>query len=320
MPKVSVIIPAYNAMAYLPEAIESVLQQTYDDFEVIVVNDGSSDNTAEWVAQVADPRVKLISQENKGVSSARNTGITHAQGKYIAFLDSDDLWEPDKLSKQAQILDGDRSAGLVYTWVSGIDKEGKPTGKIRKNNPEGKVWDALIQHNIIECGSVPLVRRECLEKVGLFDESLRTIEDLEMWLRLAAHYPFRRIPEALVYYRERPNSLSINWPLMEECFVKVLDRVFADTPSELLILKSRSYALAYLSLSWKPIQSEKKDYRESVKLLRKAIEYDPSVKGSREYWRLLISIKTIQYMGEKGYANLFAIVNQVRKFFSALER
>lgn len=102
MPKVSVVIPAYNAMSYLPETVASVLNQTFEDYEVIVVNDGSKDDIKIWIAQLADTRIKLISQENQGLSGARNTGIAHAQGEYVAFLDADDLWAPTKLEKQVQ--------------------------------------------------------------------------------------------------------------------------------------------------------------------------------------------------------------------------
>ena len=100
MSKVSVIIPAYNAMNYLPQTLKSVLQQTFTDFEILIINDGSSDDIVEWSSQISDSRVKLISQINQGVSAARNTGIRNAQGEYIAFIDADDLWEPTKLEKQ----------------------------------------------------------------------------------------------------------------------------------------------------------------------------------------------------------------------------
>ena len=104
MPKVSVIIPTYNAMTYLPETVESVLRQTYSNFELLIIDDGSSDQTVQWVSQLVDSRVRLISQENQGASVARNTGIAHAQGEYVAFLDADDLWEPTKLEQQVRCL------------------------------------------------------------------------------------------------------------------------------------------------------------------------------------------------------------------------
>ncbi|MBD3561856.1 glycosyltransferase family 2 protein, partial [Planktothrix sp. FACHB-1355] len=112
-PKVSVVIPAYNAMRYLPATLDSVFNQTYTDLEILIIDDGSKDETVEWVAQITDPRVQLISQQNKGVSEARNAGIANARGEYIALLDADDLWEPTKLEKQVRCLEDNPAVGLV---------------------------------------------------------------------------------------------------------------------------------------------------------------------------------------------------------------
>ncbi len=149
MTKVSVIIPAYNAMNYLPKTVESALRQTFTDFEVIIVNDGSSDDIEKWVDTITDNRVKLIYQKNQGAATARNTGIAHAKGEYIAFLDSDDLWQPNKLKKQVDCLDNNQDLGLVYTWISSIDAKGNYRGKIYANHIEGNVWEKLIQENIV---------------------------------------------------------------------------------------------------------------------------------------------------------------------------
>ncbi|MCJ8280869.1 MAG: glycosyltransferase family 2 protein, partial [Rivularia sp. ALOHA_DT_140] len=128
MPKVSVIIPAYNAMGFLPETLESVLQQTFTDFEILIINDGSSDDIVEWASKISDSRVRLITQINQGVSAARNTGIRNSQGEYIAFLDADDLWEPTKLEKQVNCLKANPGVGLVYTWTTFIDQFSQPIG------------------------------------------------------------------------------------------------------------------------------------------------------------------------------------------------
>ncbi len=146
-PKVSVVIPAYNAMTYLPETITSVLQQTYTDFEVVVVNDGSTDKIEEWIVQISDPRIKLVSQANLGLAGARNTGIRESQGKYLAFLDADDLWEPTKLEKQVKILEKNPEVGLVYTWVTYIDETGQSTGRVfdlRQRVMYGKISLSVI--------------------------------------------------------------------------------------------------------------------------------------------------------------------------------
>jgi glycosyltransferase involved in cell wall biosynthesis len=126
MPKVSVVIPAYNAMTYLPETVESVLKQTFTNFEVLIINDGSSDHIMQWVTQISDSRVRLISQENQGLPGARNTGIAQAQGEYVAFLDADDWWEPTKLEKQVRCFEERPGVGLVYTWTALIDASRQP--------------------------------------------------------------------------------------------------------------------------------------------------------------------------------------------------
>jgi len=170
MTRVSVIIPAYNAMKYLPETLDSVLKQTYKDFEIIIINDSSFDVIEQWAAQMENPKVKLISQDNQGAAGARNTGINFARGEYIAFLDADDLWEPTKLEKQVCALQENPEVGLVYTWVNRVDEKGKSIGKPFKSFLEGNVWEKLIEKNVVapssECFVAPASKaQELLTKV-----------------------------------------------------------------------------------------------------------------------------------------------------------
>ena len=212
MPQITVVVPAYNSMQYLPATLKSVFQQTYADFEIIVVNDGSTDNTEEYVLSLKDARLKLVVQDNQGLAAARNTGIAHATGEYIAFLDADDLWESTKLEKQLRLFQENPEAGLVYTWVAYIDEQGHQTGRIFKDCAEGRIWRELTIFNIVRCGSVPMVRRACFETCGTFDRSLDSaVEDWDMWLRIAHSYDFLAVKEPLVYYRQRETSCSKNW-------------------------------------------------------------------------------------------------------------
>jgi len=319
MTKISVIIPAYNAMAYLPETIENVLKQTHEDFEVIVVNDGSSDQTPEWVAQVPDPRIKLISQENTGQAKARNTGIAYAKGEYIAFLDADDLWEPTKLKKQLECLEKDQTIGLVYTWVAFMDEQGKETGRIFKSTVQGQVWDTLIQQNILVCGSVPMVRRTCFQTCGVFDPELRSFnEDWDMWLRIASSYPFAVVPEVLVYYRQHPLSSSRDWKAMAQGYQIVIEKAFTSAPSELQYLKSKSYGRANFSLAWKPLQCLEKDCQMSFYFRKIAIEYDPMLWWTKEYWRLSLALFLMAYLGTNRYNILLKILYRYRWFVKKL--
>jgi len=314
MPKVSVIIPAYKAITYLPETMEDVLSQTFDNFEVIVVNDGSTDETEQWVSQIADSRVKLISQENRGLAGARNTGINHARGKFIAFLDADDLWEPTKLEKQVRILEENSEVGLVYTWVAYIDEQGKSTGRVFKNQAEGDVWKELIEHNIVECGSVAMVRRYCFETCGVFDRNLGSfVEDWDMWLRIASRYAFKVIKEPLVYYRQLPMSASRNWEAMEKSFHLVIEKAFASAPPELLYLKKQSYGAADICLAWKALQSHNKDYKKAAYFRNSAVARYPWLRFSKEYTRLNIAIALMRWLGADGYRKFLLLFHALRR-------
>ncbi|GAB1545033.1 glycosyltransferase [Scytonema sp. NUACC21] len=321
MYKVSVVIPAYNAMPYLRETMESVLNQTFNGFEVIVVNDGSLDETENWVSQIQDSRVKLISQENQGLAGARNTGILHAKGEYIAFLDADDTWEPTKLEKQACILDRNPEVGLVYTWVAYINEQSQSTGKVFKNQSEGNVWKQLTEHNIVECGSVAMVRRTCFEDCGVFDRNLGSyVEDWDMWLRIASKYPFKVVKEPLVYYRQRSNSASKNWEAMAQSFQMVIEKAFATAPMELQPLKNKSYAAANLCLAWKPLQSQQKEYKKSIYFLEQALAYFPKIRFSKEFIRLSVAVTVMRWLGADTYKQLLAIFHTLRRYGVAVVR
>ncbi|HEY9770128.1 MAG TPA: glycosyltransferase family A protein [Coleofasciculaceae cyanobacterium] len=315
MPNISIIIPAYNAMTYLPETMATVLSQTFADFEVIVVNDGSSDKTEKWVSQITDPRVKLICHTtNQGLAAARNTGIGYAQGKYLAFLDADDLWESTKLEKQVHCLEENPAVGLVYTWSALINEQGIRTGRVFKSHAEGNVWKTLIGYNIVWCGSVAMVRRSCFEAVGMFDQNLRSfVEDWDMWLRIASVYPFKVIKETLVYYRQSSTSASRNWQAMEESFSIVLEKAFASAPSNLHYLKGRSYGFAYFCLAWKALQSRAPDYKKAKYFYEQALLYHPWLRFSKEHIRITLAIAIMQCFGTDGYRQFLAIFYRLRR-------
>lgn len=299
---VSVIIPAYNGMNYLPKTLESLLSQTFKDFEVIIVNDGSTDGIEDWFSTITDSRIKLISQVNQGIAAARNTGIAHAQGEYIAFLDTDDLWHSTKLEKQVQALDRNSEVGLVYTWVALINDRGKHLGKVRRHTVEGNVWQKLIERDLVASGSCPMIRRRCFETEGLFDRNIpSSVEDWDMWLRIAAHYRFKVIEETLVYYRRHEGNLSKNWHTALESYQMAIDKAFAAAPSELQYLKPRSYAFAYLDIAWKPLQSIKGDYQQARYFQQQAIIHHPQIIYSREYLRLGIAICFMSWLGRDRY-------------------
>ncbi len=313
-PKVSIVIPAYNAMTYLPETLASVFQQTFNDFEVLLVDDGSTDSLQTWVAQtVSDRRVQLISQPNQGLSAARNTGITHSQGEYIAFLDADDLWHPTKLAQQVQWLDAHPAIGSIYTLAALLDSVGNPTGRVLGAAIAGNILSEMLQRNIIDCPSSVLVRRQCFDRVGLFDRTLRSVEDWDMWIRIAAVYPFAVTGAPLVYYRQHPNNMSKNWRVMEQSFDRVITKAFAAAPPELQALKPKSLGSAYLVLAWKVLQSQDRDCQLARKFQQQAIAHNPKLRISGENLRLTIAIVSLKWLGVGGYSRFLAVAYAVRR-------
>lgn len=315
MPKVSVVTPAYNAMKYLPATLESILQQTFTDFEVLIVDDGSTDNIVQWATGLVDPRVRFFSQANQGVSVARNTAIAHAQGEYVAFLDADDLWEPTKLAKQVRCLDENPEVGLVHSWMVFIDEQGNSTGRVMKHNVEGYAWKEIVQSNKIACLSV-MVRRCCFDAVGAFDPSLRAIEDWDLWIRIANRYMIAVIKEPLAYYRQVPLSISKNCQVMEQSFNQVIEKAFQPASPSVQYLKNYSYVYAYLCLAWKALQSVNKDYKLAIHYRSLAVAHHPNVRYSREYIRLSLAILAMQMFGTDGYHRVLEFAYSLRRRIS----
>ncbi|WP_066376700.1 MULTISPECIES: glycosyltransferase family A protein [unclassified Anabaena] len=313
MPKVSVVIPAFNALKYLPETLKCLFNQTFKDFEVIIVDDGSSDGTAEWASQIKEPNVKFITQANQGSSGARNTGIKHSQGEFIAFMDADDSWQSTKLEKQVQVLEENPEVGLVYTWVDYINEKGEPTGRIVKPEAQGYIWDKFTERNLIECGSVPMIRRRCFDDLGVFDTSIDAAPDWDMWLRIAAVYPFAVIKEPLVSYRQHANNKSKNYPKLLHDFRTIIEKAFQSAPFELLHLRNRSYGNLNLLIAWKCLQSRDKDYKQANIFRRQALKHDYKLLFSKEYIRLSVAIAVMQCFGADGY-------NKFIQLFYALRR
>ena len=331
MSKVSVIIPCYNAMKFLPRTVRNVLAQTHQDFEIIIVNDGSTDNIEQWVSTLNDERVCLISQLNQGQSAARNRGIKYSSGKYIAFLDSDDLWNPQKLEKQVRILDNNPEIGLVYSWVLLIDECDRPLEKVWKISDEGNVWSKLIEGNIIACGSVPMIRSSCIDVVGLFNKFPFACEDWDFWLRIAAHYPFKVIKEILVYYRANSTSLSRSQLdglekkllAMDKSYEILIEKTFDSAPLELQYLKSRSHALAKLSIAWKALKSPGGKHEYVEHYLNRAIFYDPQFSSSSELKKFKKAAFVVRFLGIKNYEktkNSFRRVTSLSRKILRLEK
>lgn len=238
LPLVSVIIPAYNAEMFIAQTLESVLAQTYTNIEVLVVDDGSSDQTMEIVRSFAqqDTRIILLQQANSGVAAARNLAIIKSKGEYIAPIDADDLWSLSKIARQVEcMLNADESCGLVYTWSVKIDKFGFIISEDRTDILEGYVYPALVYCNFIGNASVPLIKRECLDKIGLYNTQLRLqnaqgCEDWDLYCRIAEHYQYRVVPDYLMGYRSTSQSMSCDFDSMLKSYFLVVQDVMKRHP------------------------------------------------------------------------------------------
>ncbi len=210
--QVSVVISTYNRARMLKRAIQSVLNQTFQDFELIVVDNASTDHTKEVVQSFSEERLHyLCHEQNRGGSAARNTGIKYAQGPYIAFLDDDDEWFPQKLEKQLKKMEAAQSAGLIYVGSEVFNEKKQKIEQVYLPQYRGQVYERVLLSTIFSSVSNVLVRRECFQKVGLFDEELSSCQDWEMWLRIAREYEFDFVPEVLLRINVHEDHISTNY-------------------------------------------------------------------------------------------------------------
>jgi glycosyltransferase involved in cell wall biosynthesis len=279
MSLISVIIPVYNGEKTIKETIESVLNQTVSDFEIVIINDGSQDSTLEVVSRISAPLLKVFSYPNAGVSVSRNRGISQAAGDYVSFLDADDLWTPDKLETQLKALQANPKAAVAYSWTDWIDETGqflRSGGHITVN---GDVYAKLLLRDFVESGSNPLIRRQALTEVGGFDASLNLAADWDMWLRLAARYEFVAVPSSQILYRVSPNSMSSNVWKMEAESLQIIERAFAVAPESLQHLKREVLGSRYKYLTFKSLEGtpERNKGLAAVRFLWQMVRYDRSM-------------------------------------------
>lgn len=208
MPVVSVVIPIFNRERYLAQAMDSILAQTLTDFELLMVDDGSSDSSCEIVRAYTDPRIRLIRHErNRGVAAARNTGITEARGRYLAFLDSDDVAYPDRLQRQVEFLDRHPDYAAVGAWIDWMDEDGRPLGRIQR---KAVAWDDIAAQRLfrpaIQNGAA-MARTRILKRYR-HDERFRVGEDFHLWARIASDHKMANLPRVLVRCRAHGQRIT----------------------------------------------------------------------------------------------------------------
>ncbi|MBQ0831325.1 glycosyltransferase family A protein [Marinobacter sp.] len=222
---VSVIVPVYNREKLVTETVASILDQTYRDIEIILVNDGSTDRSLSVIKNLQQQHpnlIRVIDQENQGQTVARNQGIKAARGKYIAFLDSDDLWSPDKLKLQIPLFT--EGVGLVYGGVELINENGETTGFDPCDRQiQGHIFPQLLVKNRMTGGSV-VVLREALDSVGMFDPEFSAAENWDLWLRICKKYEARLVDTPIVKYRLHQNNMSKDMTLMQDAKRQIMEK------------------------------------------------------------------------------------------------
>lgn len=250
---ISIVIPAYNSAKTIKYTINSVLNQSHTNFELIVVNDGSQDSTVEVISQFTDPRVKLFSYPHAGGNVSRNRGLSHACGEFVSFLDADDIWTSDKLELQLKALQGNPQVSVAYSWTDYIDENGNFLYSGQRMALNGNVYEKLLISNFLENGSNPLIRKNAFIEAGKFDEQLSAAQDWDMWLRLAAKFEFVAVPQVQILYRVSANSLSTNLARQEKACVYVLNKALKSSPESLQYTKAISLTNLYKYLTWKAL-------------------------------------------------------------------
>jgi glycosyltransferase involved in cell wall biosynthesis len=254
LPLISVIIPVYNAAGTILETLDSVSRQTFPDFEILVIDDGSTDETVSRLGQVHDGRMRLASFPNGGLAEARNRGIREARGEFLSFIDADDLWTPEKLESQLTALRSHPEAGIAYSWTVFIDQQGRFLFAKEPMFFEGDVSAHLLKSCFIASGSNVLIRRRCVESVGSFDVGLKAAEDWDYWLRAAERWPFVVVPRYHVFYRLSVYAMSSDIETIEAASRTVLERALARAPAQAKHLRAECVAnlrqyLAFLCLA-----------------------------------------------------------------------
>lgn len=261
MPHVSIIVPAYNTLKTLPETVESLLAQTYMNLEVIVVDDGSTDGTADWVKAQDDPRLRLYRQVNRGLAGARNGGIIAARGELIGFCDGDDLWEPEKLAKHVAFLNENPWVGVSYSASLLVDENNKSMGIIQAPRLDDVAAHHILLRNPVGNGSSPVIRAETLKDIAYrppgesrdwyFDETLRQSEDIDCWVRIAltTKWGFGGLAEPLTRYRIISGGLSANLSKQHATWSQMAEKIRAIAPvfAANWLPAAEAYQLRYLA-------------------------------------------------------------------------
>lgn len=281
--KISIITPTYNRVEYLPLAIESVLNQTYTNFEYHIIDDGSTDNTKDVIQKyLEDNRVSYYYQKNQGQSAARNYGINKSTGDFICFLDSDNLWEPRKLELQVNIFKENPNIDITYGEGRLIDVNGNFLESKKVNRYSGYITEKILLNNFVSNNTV-MCKINCFNQMGGFDESLRCAEDYDLWLRFSTRYSFFYQQEYYAKYRIWDDRLSANIDSVFKNNYIILKRFFEDYPDSVRS-DLEKYIFCRFHTQYGRFFASNKKYSLAIKEYKKAMSYKPF---SIMLWRAL---------------------------------
>lgn len=300
-PTISVVIPVYNVERYIRETLDSVFAQTLQDFEIIIVDDESPDRSIEICQSYQDPRIRIVHQKNRGLAGARNTGIRNSCGKYIALLDSDDLWLPEKLEYHLKHLESNPEVGISFCRSAFIDDNSKPLDIYQMPKLTGIDAAHIFCRNPISNGSVPVFRREVLEAIkfednlqgqpedNYFDEHFHQSEDIECWMRIAlqTQWQIEGIPEALTLYRVNSTGLSAHVEAQLASWEMMVEKTRTYAPEFVSQWESLARAYQYRYLARRAIRN--RDGQTAVQLINKSLQQNWHIL-TEETSRTLITI------------------------------
>jgi glycosyltransferase involved in cell wall biosynthesis len=278
MPLVSVVIPVFNGEKTILETVNSVLNQTVKDFELIIINDGSIDKTLDLLSNINDPRVRTESFQNAGLATSRNRGIHLSCSKYISFIDADDLWSSDKLELQLLALKNNPKASVVYIWTDFIDESGQFLHPGKRSKVSGDVYRDLFVSNFLESGSNILVELDAIKSIKGFNESIAHAQDWDCGLKLAEKYLFEVVKQVQVFYRQVQFSLSSKIANMEKACLRVIEDTLTRSPQQLKPFRSLCLSNLYFYLTVKSLQHSLQcdRSRNAIRYCFMVIYYNPS--------------------------------------------
>jgi glycosyltransferase involved in cell wall biosynthesis len=290
IPSVSVVVPAYGHADYISATLASVFQQTFRDFEIIVVNDGSPDNTGEVVRPYVEAgRIRYYEQKNAGQAAARNAGLRYARGEFIAYVDDDDLWPGDKLEWQVASLRAHPTAVAAYGYAH-LTGNGENFRQPREAGPTGAIKESLLGGNFIVSPGQVLIRASDLHAIGGFDEKIKGADDWDLWLRLSERGHFKYEEHCALRYRCHAGNASRNTRALFESQMTVLTKHLGATPFSRRWrdwLRCRRF-IGRGSATPELIKARESRRRaEVIRHIARAVRYDPPLIGSRRVWSLL---------------------------------